>query len=118
MPTISASAAWRLGIAAYGLASAPTRPCEWLTPSTKPKLGNIHGGAVGTNDVADEPDHVREQDRVPEARELLVAAQVDPQQRQPDDRELGVPVRPGGCRQQEVRRVGDALGRLLEEVAA
>src|SRR3954463_2399969 len=39
-PTTSASAACRLGIAAYGFAIAPSRPWEWLTPSTKPKLGN------------------------------------------------------------------------------
>src|SRR5437588_10178697 len=36
IPTISASAACRLGIAAYGFAIALTRPVEWLTPSTKP----------------------------------------------------------------------------------
>src|SRR5712691_5156542 len=47
-PTTRASAAWRLGIAANGFAIAPTSPLEWLTPSTKPQEGNIHGGAVGT----------------------------------------------------------------------
>src|SRR5256885_16136600 len=29
-PTISASAAWRLGIAAYGLAKKLTKPLPWL----------------------------------------------------------------------------------------
>ena len=46
-PTMSASAAWRLGIAAKGLANALSAPVEWLTPSTKPYDANIHGGAVG-----------------------------------------------------------------------
>src|SRR3954466_4447097 len=49
MPTISASAACRLGIAANGFARAPTTSLWWLTPSTKPYDGNIHGGAVGTS---------------------------------------------------------------------
>src|SRR2546423_4683391 len=46
-PTISASAAWRLGIAAYELPRVCRSALEWLTPSTKPLSGNIHGGAVG-----------------------------------------------------------------------
>src|SRR5689334_10082621 len=52
-PTISASAACRLGIAAYGLATKLTRPLPWLrlancdSVSSKPKSGNIRGGAVG-----------------------------------------------------------------------
>src|SRR5882724_9327093 len=45
--TIRASAACRLGIAAYGFARAPTTWLWWLTPSTKPYAGNIQGGAVG-----------------------------------------------------------------------
>src|SRR5205823_6317363 len=47
-PTTSASAAWRLGIAAYGLPKISRTFRVWLTPSMNPKLGNIHGGAVGT----------------------------------------------------------------------
>src|SRR3954462_6030398 len=53
-PTISASAACRLGTAAYGVeASGGTMlPCEMppksASESTKPKLGNIRGGAVGS----------------------------------------------------------------------
>jgi hypothetical protein len=54
MPTIRASAACRLGIAAYGLAASWTRPLPWLSVpmfasvSGNPKVGNIRGGAVGT----------------------------------------------------------------------
>src|SRR3954454_2010085 len=54
IPTISASAEWSDGIAAYGLAASWTRPLPWLTPpmldmtSRNPKVGNIRGGAVGT----------------------------------------------------------------------
>ena len=54
MPTMNASIACRLGIAAYGFAASAIRPLSWLTPeycasvSTKPQLGNIRGGAVGT----------------------------------------------------------------------
>jgi hypothetical protein len=53
IPTISASAEWRLGIAAYGFEASCTRPLPWLrlanraSVSTKPKSGNIRGGAVG-----------------------------------------------------------------------
>src|SRR5256885_16542033 len=38
-PTISASAAWRLGIAAYGLAKKLTKPLPWL------RLAERRGGA-------------------------------------------------------------------------
>ena len=54
MPTINASAAWRLGIAAYGFAASWISPLPWFRPpnwasvSPKPKLGNIRGGAVGS----------------------------------------------------------------------
>src|SRR5213592_5269577 len=54
-PTISASAAWRLGIAAYGLAKKLTKPLPWLrlanceSVSSKPKSGNMRGGAVGSS---------------------------------------------------------------------
>ena len=53
IPTISASIAWRLGIAAYGLAAKAIRPLSWLTDaysasvSVNPHSGNIRGGAVG-----------------------------------------------------------------------
>src|SRR2546421_1668368 len=46
-PTISASAAWRLGIAAYEFPNVCRSALEWLTPATNPLSGNIHGGAVG-----------------------------------------------------------------------
>src|SRR3954452_19126038 len=46
-PTISASAAWRLGIAAYEFPRVCRSALEWFTPSTNPLPGNIHGGAVG-----------------------------------------------------------------------
>ena len=55
IPTISASAACRLGIAAYGFAANSTRPLPWLSSpklesvSSKPKSGNIRGGAVGSS---------------------------------------------------------------------
>ena len=45
-------------------------------------------------DVAKQAQHVREQDRVAEAIEVLMAARVDPQHRQAKDGELRVPVRP------------------------
>src|SRR5262245_1590378 len=52
-PTISASIAWRLGIAAYGFAAKETTSLCWLIEprsdrvSEKPHSGNIRGGAVG-----------------------------------------------------------------------
>src|SRR3954451_2749822 len=55
MPTISESAACRLGTAAYGFdASCATMlPCEMPPKSeselTNPNLGNIRGGAVGSS---------------------------------------------------------------------
>src|SRR3954470_17826695 len=54
IPTISASAECREGIAAYGFAANWTNPLPWLTPpmfditSRNPNVGNILGGAVGT----------------------------------------------------------------------
>ena len=53
MPTMSASAAWRLGIAAYGFDASSMRPLPWLSEpkaksvSSKPNTWNIRGGAVG-----------------------------------------------------------------------
>jgi hypothetical protein len=53
-PTMSASIACRLGIAAYGLDAAAMSPLSWLIDeywarvSTKPHSGNMRGGAVGT----------------------------------------------------------------------
>ena len=55
MPTISASAACRLGIAAYGFAANSIAALPWLrllkraSVSTKPKSGNMRGGAVGSS---------------------------------------------------------------------
>src|SRR2546429_9641460 len=52
-PTISASAAWRLGIAAYGLAKKLTKPLPWLrlgdcgSAAAKAESGNKRGEAVG-----------------------------------------------------------------------
>src|SRR5690348_15829869 len=40
--TMSASAAWRLGMAAYGFAKVAREPSEWLTPSSK-YVANIQG---------------------------------------------------------------------------
>ena len=65
--------------------------------------------------VAHETDHVREQDRVSEADEGLMAAEIDPEQRECDDRELGVPVRPGSKVHQELRGVDEALERQLDQ---
>src|SRR4051794_13531771 len=51
-PTISASAACRLGIAAYGFEASSTSPLPWLRPpnwesvSLKPIDGKKRGGAV------------------------------------------------------------------------
>ena len=66
-------------------------------------------------DVSDQADHVRQQDRVAEAHESVVAAEVDEHQRQADDRELGVPVGPRHERGQKLRAVHDPLQRQLEE---
>src|SRR5437870_8376044 len=46
IPTISASAACRLGIAAYGFPASWTTPFVWW--SMNPMLGNMRGGAVGS----------------------------------------------------------------------
>src|SRR5258705_1446695 len=52
-PTISASAAWRLGIAAYGLAKKLTKPLPWLrladfqSVCSQPQSGNMRGPALG-----------------------------------------------------------------------
>ncbi len=52
-PTMKASIACRLGIAAYGFDASAMKPLSWLTDeycasvSTKPHSGNIRGGAVG-----------------------------------------------------------------------
>src|SRR5436309_1022561 len=54
-PTISASAAWRLGIAAYEFPSVCRSALEWFTPSTNPLSGNIHGGAVGISQKPTRP---------------------------------------------------------------
>src|SRR5919204_2460610 len=60
-PTISASAACRLGIAAYGLATKLIRPLPWFrlanceSVSSNPKSGNIRGGAVGRSTYPTSP---------------------------------------------------------------
>src|SRR2546430_7354988 len=52
-PTISASAAWRLGIAAYGLAKKLTKPLPCLRladcarGACEPERGDPRGGAAG-----------------------------------------------------------------------
>src|SRR5215470_14350499 len=54
-PTISASAACKLGIAAYGFAASWTRPLPWLRPPiwpsvfVKPIDVKNRGGAVGSS---------------------------------------------------------------------
>src|SRR4051794_22093344 len=45
--TISASAAWRLGIAAYEFPRVCRSALEWFTPATNPLSGKMHGAAVG-----------------------------------------------------------------------
>jgi len=60
-PTISASAEWRLGIAAYGFELNSTAALEWSisektwSVSTKPRCGNIRGGAVGSRKYPTSP---------------------------------------------------------------
>src|SRR5919201_566529 len=60
-PTINASAACRLGIAAYGLATKLISPLPWLrlanceSVSSKPRSGNILGGAVGRSTYPTSP---------------------------------------------------------------
>ena len=54
-PTISASAACRLGMAAYGFDASSTSPLPWLRPpscpsvSVKPTDVKNRGGAVGSS---------------------------------------------------------------------
>ena len=57
-------------------------------------LGEHAGRRCRERDVADEADHVRGEEPVPHARERLVSEEIDPEQRDPDDRELREPVRP------------------------
>ena len=45
--------------------------------------GNIRGGAVGTSTYSAEADQVGDDERVAEARERVVAPEVDPEERQP-----------------------------------
>ena len=53
IPTMSASIACRLGIAAYGFAASAISPLSWLIDEycaervDESPLGNIRGGAVG-----------------------------------------------------------------------
>src|SRR5919198_2671599 len=60
-PTISASAACRLGMAAYGLATKLIRPLPWFrlanwdSVSSKPRAGDIRGGAVGSRTYPTSP---------------------------------------------------------------
>ena len=61
-------------------------------------------------DVADEPDQVRQDQRVPHPLERLVPAQVDPEQDEPEDGELRLPVRPRGQGQQQARTSGRSSG--------
>ena len=109
IPTISASAACRLGIAAYGFAASWISPLPWFSVAdVRERVGEAEGREHPRrrrrdDHVADQADHVREQDPVAEAHERLVPAQVDPEQREPDDRELGVPVRPVDEQHEEVR---------------
>ena len=116
-PTMNASIEWRLGIAAYGFAVRATSPDSWLrleccaSVSTNPHSGNSRGGAVGTSDVTDEADQVRSDQPVAEAGELLVMPEVDPEQREADDGELGEPVRVRRRGDQDRRRVDDPLQR-------
>ena len=65
------------------------------------------------DDVPEQADHVREQDRVAEADERVVPPEVDPEHGEPDDRELGVPVRPGDRRLEQVALVDELLEREL-----
>ena len=66
----------------------------------------------------DEADHVREQDRVAEAGETVMAAEIDPEEGEADHRELRVPVRPGCGGQEEGGGVRDPLHCQLVEVMA
>ena len=77
MPTISASAACRLGIAAYGFAASWIRPLPWFSvPMFDERVREAEGRehprrGRRDDDVADQPDHVREQDPVSEPQEAL-----------------------------------------------
>jgi hypothetical protein len=66
-------------------------------------------------DVPEETDHVGDEDRVPEAGERLVPPQVHPQEREADDGELGIPVRPRCDAHEELGRVDESLERELDQ---
>ena len=117
---ISESAACRLGIAAYGLASARTIALSWLIPklasvSTKPSSGNILGGAVGMSTKPTSPITFASSSVFRKRHEAVVPAQVDPEQDEPEDRELRVPVGQGRRLAQQSRRRDEALDRELPE---
>ena len=86
-PSISAKATCIDGIAANGLKSRSAEPESAFTPvkaateSVKPHSGMKRGGAVGSADVADQRDAHRDHEHVAHEVEALVAAQVDPGQR-------------------------------------
>ena len=122
MPTISASAACRLGIAAYGFDASSMSPLPWFSPpmspsvSAKPKVGNMRGGAVGMSTYPSSPITFASRIVFRNWANALVPAQVDPEQRQADDGELRVPVGPRHGELERVRRRGEVLERKLEEV--
>ena len=64
--------------------------------------------------VADEPDEVRDDQRVPEADEALVGTEVDVEQRDPDDGELREPVGVGRRLDQERGALDEVLQRQLD----
>ena len=76
-----------------------------------------HPGRCGRHQSeAEEPDEVGEQDRVAEAAEAFVPAEVDPEQRQADHGELRVPVCPRRSGYEQRGGVGHALHGQLKEV--
>jgi hypothetical protein len=98
-PTISASAVCRLGMAAYGSRELDeARPVvEPFGPRERvcePQVRNESRWCGRHRDVADEAERVRDDDRVAHPRIAFVAAQVDPEHREPHNRELRQPVGP------------------------
>ena len=69
------------------------------------------------DEVADEAERVRDQDRVAEPLEVVVSPNVDPEHGETDDGELGEPVCPRHGGLEEVPLVDEVLkGQLVEPV--
>ena len=118
--TISASSACRLGIAAYGFDEKATKRRGVVDRRVRrERVGEAGFGEHPRRrrrqqHVAEEADQVPEDQRVPEGVEALVVLEIDPGERETDDRELREPVRDRGRLDQEAGALDDSLQRQLD----